>query len=181
MNDRIVKRKILETSQEFKTFWRKDGPYAFALTSKEFPPVLLEPEEWLFSNDPVSLIKTLMQFDKKKMKFVHAPFNPKNKKILRPDKLSPWKINQFPEEWDAMSIDLFVPQGHLTLNVFNGIEENPEDLGAGKVEELFFKQLLSCLDQMGYLILSPQNKSKFTSINDYLDEWSADEKEAGLL
>ena len=34
-----------------------------------------------------------MQFDKRKTKIVKAAFNPKNKNILRPDKIIPWKIS----------------------------------------------------------------------------------------
>jgi len=74
----LIKREILSNSKEFKVFWEEKGPYKYALTSKEFPPVLLKPEEWIFPNDIEALLKTLMQFNQRKMKIVKAPFNPEN-------------------------------------------------------------------------------------------------------
>ena len=87
-----TKKKILQNSIEFKQFWEEKGPFKYALTSREFPPVLLAPEEWIFSNDMAELLKALMQFKKRKMKVVRSAFNPENKNILRPEMLSPWKI-----------------------------------------------------------------------------------------
>ncbi|MFH2092820.1 MAG: hypothetical protein ABIJ31_10695 [Pseudomonadota bacterium] len=177
----LVQREILASSKEFKQFWKAKGPFVYALTSNEFPPVLLEPEEWIFSNELQPLLKELMQYDQRKMKVVKSPFNPDNKSILRPEHLSFWKINQFPEEWDACVCDLFVPQGHLTQDLFDLINEDQETTDADTVEQGFFQCLKDRLDQLGYLLLSPQGNYKTAAIQAYLSEWEADEQEAGLL
>ena len=90
--DAMPTRQILSNSKEFKLFWKNQGPFRFALTSREFPPVLLEPEEWIFSNHLEVLLKSLIQYDNRKMQIVPSPFNPGNKTILRPEELIPWKI-----------------------------------------------------------------------------------------
>ncbi|MFH2057330.1 MAG: hypothetical protein ABIJ59_00325 [Pseudomonadota bacterium] len=181
MKDQSVRREILASSKAFKQFWKEKGPFVYALTSNDFPPVLLEPEEWIVSNDILALLKELMQFDQRKMRVVKAPFNPDNKAILRPEQLSSWKINNFPEEWDAFVCDLFVPKGHLTQAFFDLINEDPETIDARAVEQAFFRCLAERLEQLGYLLLSPQSKSKTAAIHAYLSEWEEDEKDAGLL
>ncbi|MCK4767188.1 MAG: hypothetical protein KAJ25_03705 [Desulfobacula sp.] len=177
----LIKREILSNSKEFKTFWEEKGPYKYALTSKEFPPVLLKPEEWIFSNDIEALLKTLMQFNQRKMKIVKAPFNPENKSILRPEKLSPWKINNFPEEWDAAVCDIFVPKGHLTRAVLDKIEKDENNIEIKQVEAAFFQCLETRIEQLGYLFFKPGGSSKYAAIKTYLAEWEDDEQDAGLL
>ncbi len=193
-------RQILPNVKDFKKFWKETGPFKYALTSNEFPPILLEPEEWIFGNDINLLLKELMQFDQKKMTFVQAPFNPKNKSILRPEGLSPWKINNFPEQWNMAVCDLFVPQGHLTclvaeargLTDLDGAADPLEDpplrgamdkqtMDKQDVEKAFFNLLEKDVKKMGYLLLKPLGKSKYASTRDYLLEWEEDEKEAGLI
>jgi hypothetical protein len=176
-----IKREILPNSKQFKQFWKEKGPFKYALTSNEFPPVLLEPEEWIFSDDIQVILKELMQFDKLKMKIVRAPFNPENKSILRPENLSSWKINNFPEEWNAFICDIFVPQGYLTLEVVERIKISEEKIEPKLVETTFFQCLENCIDQLGYLLLKPQGSSKNAAITTYLSEWEEDEKDAGLL
>jgi len=178
-------RQILPGVNDFKKFWKESGPFKYALTSNDFPPVLLAQEEWIFGNDINLLLKELMQFNQKKMAFVHAPFNPGNKNILRPVKLIPWKINHFPEEWNMAACDLFVPEGHLTCLVLDEAEivrgldgqtgpvkvHTLEGLvDKQHVEKAFFNLLEKELEKMGYILLKP-----------YLTEWEKDEKEAGLL
>lgn len=177
----MVERQILITSSDFKAFWKKNGPYRYALTSREYPPVLLNEEEWLFSNDPVTLLKALMKFEKRKMKFVKAPFNPENKKILRPEKLIPWKINHFPEEWNSCVCSCFVPEGHLTESVAALAGGRGEPMDAGQVETAFFDALFQEIESMGYLILKPEGKSKNAAVKKYVEEWEKDEQDAGLL
>ena len=181
MGVELIKRKRLANTKDFKQFWKEKGPFKYALTSKDFPPVLLEPEEWIFSNDIKGLLKELMQFDKQKMKIVKAPFNPENKRILRPGKLIPWKINNFPEEWNSFLSDIFVPQGHLTRMVLERIKIPEEAIEAGQVEEAFFQCLEAQIELLGYLLLKPRDSSKYAAIQKYLAEWEEDEKEAGLL
>ncbi|MDD9301062.1 MAG: hypothetical protein HUK40_01465 [Desulfobacter sp.] len=174
-------RKILPNLKDFKAFWKKEGPFKFALTANEYPPVLLEPEEWIFSNDKIALLKELMQFSKSKMAFVKAPFNPANKAILRPSKICEWKINHFPQEWNSMVCDAFVPEGHLTHAVMEelGAQGGKEDKAG--VEAAFFARLEHQLETMGYLWLCPGENSKFAAVNAYLKEWEQDETEAGLF
>ncbi len=188
-------RQILPNVKDFKKFWKETGPFKYALTSHEFPPILLEPEEWIFGNDINLLLKELMQFDQKKMAFVQAPFNPKNKSILRPDSLSPWKINNFPEQWNMAVCDAFVPEGHLTCLVVEAkglkdldgaadpLEGSLPGGGMDKqdVEKAFFNLLEKEVAKIGYLLLKPLGKSKYASTKDYLLEWEEDEKEAGLI
>lgn len=189
----LIERQILPHAKDFKRFWKERGPFKYALSSNEFPPILLEPEEWLFGNDIHLLLKELMQFDQKKMAFVQAPFNPNNKRILRPEGLSPWKINHFPEEWSRTVCDLFVPEGHLTCLVMDRACElekaDPSTLCLGgvfekkTVEKAFFELLEQGLETMGYLLLKPQGKSTDAShaaIDTYLSEWEEDDREAGL-
>ena len=177
----LIKREILPNSKEFKQFWQEKGPFKYALTSSEFPPVLLELEEWIFSDDIEELLKALMQFDKRKMKIVKAPFNPENKSILRPETLSSWKINNFPEEWNPCICDIFVPQGYLTRTVLDLIEIPEGKIEAILVEAVFFQCLETRIDQLGYMIFKPQGSSKYAAIKKYLAEWEEDEQDAGLL
>ena len=189
-------RQILPNVTDFKIFWKEKGPFRYALTSNEFPPILLEPEEWIFGNDINLLLKELMRFDQNKMTFVQSPFNPKNKNILRPAGLSPWKINHFPEQWNMIVCDAFVPEGHLTclvtdeargLKDLEGQANPPTDPHLGgeidkqDVEKAFFILLEKHIEKMGYLFLKPPGKSKYASTREYLLEWEEDEKEAGLL
>lgn len=181
MSIESLKRAILPTSKEFKHFWKNEGPFKYALTSSEFPPVLLEPEEWIFSNDIQALLKALMQFEKRKMKIVKALFKPGNKSILRPEALSSWKINHFPEEWNACICDIFVPEGHLTKAVFDTIGLPEANLEPKQVEAAFFQCLATQIEQFGYLLFKPQGTSKYAAIKTYLAEWEEDDQDAGLL
>ncbi|NOX34400.1 MAG: hypothetical protein GXP56_11815 [Deltaproteobacteria bacterium] len=176
-----IKREILPNLKDFKIFWEENGPFKYALTSKDYPPVLLEPEEWIFSDDIETLLKDLMQFDKRKMKVVKSLFNPENKNILRPETLSPWKINGFPEEWDASICDLFIPKGHLTRAVFDNINTPEEYMEPKQVETAFFQSLEIKIEQTGYLLFKPRGSSKYAAIKKYLAEWEEDENDAGLL
>lgn len=177
----MIQRQILSSFKEFKGFWKEQGPFKFALTSMDFPPVLLEPEEWIFSNDIKILLKDLMQFNQRKMKIVQAAFNPENKNILRPEKLIAWKISNFPEEWNALVSDFFVPQGHLTVTVTDKVKLNKEKTDAGNIESAFFQCLEHSIEQIGYLLFKPAGKSKYAAVQKYLSEWERDDKDAGLL
>jgi hypothetical protein len=185
MNEEQVERVTLPNTKEFKHFWKEKGPYQYALTSMEFPPVLLEPEEWLFSNDVKALLKELMQFDRQKMKIVKSPFNPGNKSILRPSELSEWKINNFPEEWNRCECELFVPEGHLTRVVLDEARKEAENrdkqIDKEQVEDAFFNGLEKRIEGLGYILLKPAGSSKHAVVKDYLDEWEKDEQEAGFL
>lgn len=169
-----VVRQILPTVDTFKAFWKKSGPFRFALTSREFPPILLEPEEWLFSNEIVPLLKALMQWEARKMKIVAAPFNPKKKNILKPEDLSPWKINNFPEEWGGAVCDVFTPVGHLTRKVVTETEQ----MDAAAVESAFFKCLENELHTIGYELLGPEaglGRPGEAHVAAYVKEWEMDD------
>ncbi len=181
MTNKLVTRKILTGSKEFKTFWQESDPFKYALTSQDYPPVLLKEEEWLFSNDVVALLKELMQYDAQKMKMVKAPWNPANKAVLRPDDLSAWKIANFPEAWHGASCDIFVPEGHLTCTVLDEVEDKAGKVDAAMIENAFFVCLQSKIEQLGYLLFKPVNGAKRASVQSYLKEWEADEADAGLL
>ncbi len=172
-----VVRKVLIHAADFKVFWQSTGPFRYALTSMEYPPVLLEPDEWVFSNDPVLLLKDLMQFNERKMAFVKAPFSPESKSSLKPETLLPWRINSFCEEWSSMGCDFFTPMGYLTRK----LTEPDESMGAAQVEELFFKKLEISMDSMGYKLLKPSDpKFKTASVHAYLKEWEQDDSDAGF-
>ena len=177
----IQVRQVLPGSNDFKKFWKEKGPFKYALTSDDYPPVLMEPEEWIFSNDLIQMLKAVMNYNERKMKVVRAPFNPKNKSILRPEKLSTWKINNFPEEWNCFENDIFVPEGHLTRHIFEKHKLDETELDAVTVEKLFFDSLQQKIELFGYHLFKPEGKSKNASIQKYVSEWEADEKEAGLL
>lgn len=147
----------------------------------DFPPVLLEPEEWIFSNDINMLLKDLMQFDQKKMKIVQAAFNPESSKILRPDKLIAWKVKNFPEEWNALTCDFFVPEGHLTQVVLDQVRINKKKPDASTIEEAFLQCMENSIDTMGYLLFKPAGSSKYAGIKKYLSVWETDDREAGVL
>jgi len=176
----VCTRKILPNVRDFKQFWKEKGPFAFALTSKEYPPVLLDPEEWIFGDDKIEVIKELMQFVQSKSAFVRAPFNAGNKSILRPEDLCAWKITHFPEDWNSIVCDAFVPEGHLTRAVMDtlyavGGQDEKED-----VERTFFSLVAAHLDEMGYVLFCPRGKSKSAAVGAYLEEWEEDETDAGL-
>ena len=155
------------------------------MTSSQYPPVLLEPEEWIFGQDATAVLKELMQFDTQKMSVVKAPFNPAKTAILRPRDLTPWKINHFPEEWDAVSCELFVPQGHLTRTVTDTLDDLGKGADPKDVEAAFFRLLVGHMENLGYVFFKPSGKSegkpKSAFIEDYLKEWEEDEQDAGLL
>jgi len=174
-------RKILSNVKDFKQFWKNNGPFEYALTSREFPPVLLDPEEWIFSNDKIVLLKELMQFKKMKSAFVKAPFNPDNKSVLRPEQICPWKISHFPQQWNAAVCEAFLPEGQLTMAVIKKLHKLELDQDKAGVETAFFFLLEESLDNMGYVWLCPAGKSKFAAIRKYVDEWEEDEADAGLL
>lgn len=174
-------RKILPNVKDFKAFWKKQGPFRYALTSKDFPPVLLEPEEWIFGMDKQALFKELMQFSRMKMSFVQAPFNPDNKNILRPDDICAWKITHFPEAWNAVICDGFLPEGQLTRAVVDECIALGLTQDKPGIEQAFFSLLERQLDCMGYVWLVPEGNAKNASIHGYLKEWTRDEEEAGLL
>jgi hypothetical protein len=178
-SDRAV-RAILPDSKQFKKFWKQKGPFRYALTSMDFPPVLLEPEEWIFADEIIPLLKALMLFEENRMRIVHAPFNPSNKEILRPEILCPWKITHFPEQWNIFASDIFVPEGHLTRLVSENTGKPPGDINARDMEKSFFQCLETRLDQLGYHLFRPSGSRKYAQIKSYLDEWEKDEKEAGL-
>ena len=184
-------RQILPNVMDFKRFWKETGPFKYALSSNGFPPILLEPEEWIFGNDLIGVLKELMQFDQKKMSFVQSPFNPQNKSILRPEGLSSWKVTHFPEEWNRLVCDAFVPEGHLTCQVMEQVRLSRKSQGSAaplkksnetqEVEMAFFRLLEREMEKMGYLLLKPSGKSDWASTHDYLSEWEEDERDAGLL
>lgn len=176
-----VTRVVLAGSADFKAFWQKNRPFRYALTSSEYPPVLLEAEEWLFSNDVTELLKELMQFRQKRMKFVKTPFNPGNKTVLRPEGLSAWQIINFPEEWNGAVCDVFVPEGHLTRKVVNALPVQRDRDDAGKIEGAFFSCLGSSIEQLGYILFKPVQGAKRAAVQTYLKEWERDESDAGLL
>ncbi|MFH1154268.1 MAG: hypothetical protein V1793_10660 [Pseudomonadota bacterium] len=168
-------RQILPWSTEFKVFWKASGPFRYALTSREFPPILLEPEEWLFSDNLSDLIKELMQWEKRGMAIIEAPFNPRSTKTLKPEELSPWKINHFPEEWESAVCPLFTPVGHLTHEaVSRSLSQEAAD-----IENAFFESLAEYIDTIGYVLLKPDPVFSRTHacINDYLKEWEEDESD----
>lgn len=181
---RETTREILTTSREFKKFWKNRGPFKYALTSAEYPPVLLEPEEWIFSDNVVELLKELMKWKERKMKIVQAPFNKKKKNVLKPETLSPWKINNFPEEWEVAVCDSFTPVGHLTESVTAGVDS----MGSGQanvsietIEQLFFESLEVNIEKIGFVLLKPdalRGLDDTAFITDYLNEWQGDEEEA---
>ncbi len=185
---RETNREILATSREFKNFWKNKGPYKYALTSMEYPPVLLEPEEWIFSNNAIDILKALMRWKERKMKIVQAPFNKNKKNILKPETLSPWKINNFPEEWEGAVCKSFTPVGHLTESVTAGrksiaagvkpIESTHNDVSIKIIENLFFESLEMDIEKIGYILLKPDNlreSGDAAFIMDYLEEWETDE------
>ncbi len=181
MDSNEVVRAVLPDSKQFKKFWKDKGPFRYALTSMDFPPVLLEPEEWIFADDVIMLLKALMLFKERKMKIVHAPFNSDNKAMLRPEMLCPWKITHFPEQWNAFASDIFVPEGHLTGIVLEKTGKSPDDVKACDMEKAFFQCLETRLDQLGYHFFRPAGSKKYAQIKSYLDEWEKDENEAGLV
>ncbi|HKK89861.1 MAG TPA: hypothetical protein VJ936_00525 [Desulfobacteraceae bacterium] len=170
-----VVRKILPASADFREFWKERGPFRYALTSREFPPVLLEPEEWLFASDITALLKELMQWKTRKIKLVQAPFNKKKTDVLKPDMLVPWRINNFPEEWEPALCSSFTPKGYLTDAVLSmARSEKKED-----IEEAFFQSLAQDINGMGYCLFQPEparNRGDHAFVDDYLKEWEEDER-----
>jgi hypothetical protein len=177
-----VFRRILPHSSDFKRFWKDQGPFEFALTSAEYPPVLLAPEEWIFGHTAREVLEVLMGFSPGKAKIVRSDFNSENTRILRPDNLIPWKIQPFPKEWNHMPCDFFTPEGHLTKAVEDRMKEAPvSGKEALQVAAAFFILLAAHLPAMGYVLLKPHGNARYAAIHDYLSEWEDDEADAGLL
>ncbi len=169
-----VIRQILPTVKTFKDFWKNQGPFRHALTSQEYPPILLEPEEWLFSHDIKALLKELMGWDVRKMRIVEAPFNRKKQNVFTPDNLSPWKITHFPEEWEGAVCRAFTPVGHLTLAVV----PDASNMDRTAVEAAFFNCLEKEINTIGYLLLGPdpsQGAASMAFVDEYVREWELDE------
>ncbi len=165
--------------KDFKLFWKKHGPFKFALTSAEFPPVLIKPEEWIFSNSITSLLKELMQWEVRKMKLVKAPFSKKKTNILKPEDLIAWKINNFPKEWEASICNCFTPLGHLTETINSYIDiSNNDSIEKEDIEKAFFLSLEIEIDTIGYTLLKPDpiiSSEEIAFLEDYLREWEDDE------
>ncbi|MDT8379734.1 MAG: hypothetical protein RQ739_12675 [Desulfotignum sp.] len=177
-----VIRQILPHSADFKRFWKDRGPFEFALTSAEYPPVLLAPEEWIFGHTARDVIEELMGVSPGKTRIARSDFNPENSRILRPDNLIPWKIQPFPKEWNHMPCDFFTPEGHLTRVVADRMNDTPFPGDEVKqVAAAVFNLLENHLTTMGYVLLKPLGNARFAAIHDYLAEWEADEADAGLL
>ncbi len=193
-------RKTLPHVKDFKEFWKQRGPFAFALTSSEFPPVLLAPEEWIFGNDKVGVLKELMQFAQRKMSLVRTDFQPASPGRLTPEDMIHWRIKPFPEPWNRMDCPAFLPQGYLTKAVLEealdmagqNLETKPESAphtwqsrileDSELIEDAFFQLVSSSLVQMGYVLLSPgKNRDAHAlPLGRYLQEWEEDEQDAGL-
>ncbi|MCF8086527.1 MAG: hypothetical protein K9K63_01310 [Desulfotignum sp.] len=177
-----VVRQVLPHVSDFRRFWKQTGPFEFALTSAEFPPVLLGPEEWIFGHTARDVLEALMGFAPGKTKIVRSDFNVKNTRILRPTHLIPWKIQDFPEEWNHVVCDFFVPEGHLTRAVadrMNAVSVPGDDVH--QVAAAFFSLLENHLEAMGYVWLRPRENARYAAIQAYLSEWEKDEKDAGLI
>jgi len=173
--DKGVQRKILPLSDDFRKFWHREGPFRYALTSREFPSVLLELEEWIFSDDMAALLKALMQWDEREMKLVQAPFNRNKTNILKPESLTPWRIVNFPAEWESTVCSLFTPSGYLTDMVTSSMaSEKIED-----IENAFFTKLAQEINNMGYVLLLPEPllSPDTAYVDEYLKEWAEDEAE----
>ncbi|MBF0302979.1 MAG: hypothetical protein HQK73_08060 [Desulfamplus sp.] len=171
MNKKTV-RRILITTKDFKAFWKKQGPFKYALTSAEFPPVLLELEEWIFSDNIICLLKELMQWDLRKIAIVAAPFNKNRRDVLKPDTIIPWKIDNFPQEWESAVCETFTPLGYLTEAVKN------IDSRGSNIETVFFESLEENITKIGYVLLKPEpsiGNEDAAYITSYIDEWQADE------
>ncbi len=173
-------RKILPHAKDFKRFWKDKGPFRYALTSNEYPPVLLAPEQWIFGDDKTQVLKELMGFETSKMTFVPAPFNPNKKSILRPEALCAWKITHFPEAWHTMVCDAFVPEGHLTQAVIEEATAIGVKADKAGIETAFFSLMGRQMETMGYVLLEPRGTSTSAAIADYLAEWEEDDADAGL-
>lgn len=175
--ERSVQRKILSQSLEFKKFWQKKGPFRYALTSREFPPILLDVDEWIFSDDLKSLLKELMQWEQRKMKLVPAPFNRKKTNVLKPEELTPWRILNFPEEWEGAVCSAFTPVGYLTEEVTLAVDSNNYKIEGEDVEQAYFDLLSIEVNFIGYVLLGPEPLLSPDSayVDDYLREWVEDE------
>ncbi|MBF0260200.1 MAG: hypothetical protein HQK62_15480, partial [Desulfamplus sp.] len=163
----------------------------------------------IFSDNIIWLLKDLMQWDARKMALVKAPFNKNKRNVLKPEILSPWKIEHFPLEWESSVCNTFTPVGYLTEHVIsehvlaedilratgsvnieetiviidNTIEETQENTGKAEhetdiVESAFFRSLEADIVKIGYVLLKPEaimGKEEEAYIDDYLQEWQADE------
>ncbi len=179
MTDQIVVRKVLQHAADFKKFWKDEGPFRYALTSSVFPFILLDDEEWLFSEDMEALLKELMQWRQRNMMIIRSPVAEKRKNRLRIDTLSQWQIKNFPGEWSALVSDLFTSVGHLTQKAVRGsLSENNKE-----IERRWFKSLEHEIENLGYTLLKPLPASGADTayVDDYLKEWMRDEADAGLL
>lgn len=171
---KFVQRKILSESRDFKLFWQKQGPFRYALTSREYPSILLAVDEWIFSDDLKLLLKDLMEWDERKMKLVPAPFNPRKKNVLKPLELTPWKILNFPSEWEMAVCSVFTPIGYLTDPVTQASKSNE----AADIEQAFFDLLGGQITTIGYELLGPEPllSPDVAYVDEYLKEWEADEE-----
>ena len=179
MRNNTVVRRVLPHVNDFKAVWKDEGPFRYALTSSVFPFVLLKEEEWIFADDSVLLLKELMQWDNRKMKMVKAPVAEKTNEAIRFDRLSRWRIQNFPEEWADLLCDFFTPSGQIAEKVLpeNGVER-PEEM-----ETFFFAYLGKRIHDIGYLLLEPAPgmDPDAAYVEDYVKEWEDDERDAGLI
>ena len=111
------------------------------------------------------------------MKIVPAPFNPKKTNILKPDELTPWRILNFPQEWESAVCSAFTPVGYLTEEVTRAADSNGPLDGLADVEQAFFDLLSIQVNCIGYVLLGPEPLLSPDSayVDDYLREWVEDE------
>ena len=68
----------------------------------------------------------------------------------------------------------------MTRAVIDEIEAIGGEENKKWVETAFFNLVERQLDEMGYVLFCPRGKSRSAVIRSYLEEWEADEADAGL-
>ncbi len=183
-------RKTLPHVKDFKAFWKQRGPFSFALTSSEFPPVLLSPEEWIFGNDKIRVLKELMQFTQRRMALVRTDFQPASSGTLTPEDMIHWRIKPFPEPWDSMDCPAFLPQGYLTKAVLEkaldiagqtpGKESGTEPGTDHHAWESRILEDSELIENAFFQLVGKERDAHALPLGKYLQEWEEDEQDAGL-
>lgn len=66
MNPPKTVEASLRTPDEVRVFLRKEGPFQYALEgSTDSKDAFLRPNEWLFGDDLIALLKMFLQWDKR--------------------------------------------------------------------------------------------------------------------
>jgi hypothetical protein len=160
----IVMRRVLKTYDAFEAFCHEHGGFRYSLSGlydrNVYPDILLDDDEWLFSDDLIALTKELLQWDQRGVYVVWEEPSEDDYAIGGPDITGSWGAENFPE--DAEEFGCYV-MGQLFKEGRIAPSSSPDE-----VAQIFLRACAADLDNFdGVLFLDFEDKHTLQ----YLDDW----------